>query len=450
MQAQCQARRGQPADRNERDVVLARVDRELPADVVEQVVELLRAALDRLRKPVHALGQRQRPTLDEPVRVQQQQVAGLELDRRLAAARVEADADRRRAAALEEDRRPALAQVQGRGVAGARVAADPALVVDDHVGDRRERRPHGARELTESAEHGAGLEAVERVDAQRVAELRHRRRRDHALADDVADDDADPVVAEVDHVVPVAADLELVPAREVAHGRVDPLDLGQPAREDALLQRHGDLVLPLVDHHPLEHERRAVGGEGEQLDIVLAEEVDGAAADVHDAQHAAADGQRHADQRAAALAQVAADDLRILQVADVAGLAVAAMPPAMPCPSGTLTSRSTSGPCPPPAAMRSTRSSSSSTRIAARSAWRMLRTFVSSSCRNSSDRLRGQARLEDRLELVEPAAGVLGPAARVLLALVEPGALERLAALLEEHVDQGAVLAAQPSRRSRS
>ena len=45
-------------------------------------------------------------------------------------------------------------------------------------------------------------------------------------------------------------------------------------------------------------------------------------------------------------------------------------------------------------------------------------------------RLCGQARLQDRLQLVEPAPGVLGPAPGVLLALVQSRPLECLPALL--------------------
>ena len=57
-------------------------------------------------------------------------------------------------------------------------------------------------------------------------------------------------------------------------------------------------MLALVHHHPLEGEPGPVGREDEQLEVVLGERVDGQAADVHDAEDAALDGQRHADQRA--------------------------------------------------------------------------------------------------------------------------------------------------------
>ena len=124
-------------------------------------------------------------------------------------------------------------------------------------------------------------------------------------------------MAEVDHVVPVSAHLELVPPREVANREVEALDLREPTGENALLQRHRDLVLSLVDHHPLERERRTVGRERQELEVVFAEEVRRQAADVHDAEHASADGQRHADQRAAALAKVTADDVDLLEIRHV-------------------------------------------------------------------------------------------------------------------------------------
>ena len=50
-------------------------------------------------------------------------------------------------------------------------------------------------------------------------------------------------------------------------------------------------------------------------------------------------------------------------------------------------------------------------------------------------RLRRQACLEDRLQLVEPPARVLGAAPGVLLPLVQPCPFERLPALLQENVD---------------
>ena len=117
------------------------------------------------------------------------------------------------------------------------------------------------------------------------------------------------MLAQLDHVVPVAAHLELVPPGQVADGHVQTLDLRQPAGEHALLERDRDLVLALVDHPPLEGQRDAIAGQGHQLEVVAGEGVDLDRADVHHAEHASLDGERHTDQRAARLAQVVADDL---------------------------------------------------------------------------------------------------------------------------------------------
>ena len=49
----------------------------------------------------------------------------------------------------------------------------------------------------------------------------HRHRRREAPSDDVADDRHDPVLADVDHVVPVAAHLQVPGAGAVASRDVD-------------------------------------------------------------------------------------------------------------------------------------------------------------------------------------------------------------------------------------
>ena len=65
------------------------------------------------------------------------------------------------------------------------------------------------------------LEPVDRVGAQRGAQLAHRHGRLDAAPDDVADDDADATARKRDDVVPVAAHLGLAAARQVAHGELD-------------------------------------------------------------------------------------------------------------------------------------------------------------------------------------------------------------------------------------
>src|SRR5207244_10725149 len=111
-------------------VVLARLEGELVADEVEHVFEPFGRVLDRVAQLVHALFKRRSPRFDEAVRVEEDHVAGFELRRRLPEARPEPDAERRRATAFEEDRRPAAAQEERRRMPGARIAADAAAEVE--------------------------------------------------------------------------------------------------------------------------------------------------------------------------------------------------------------------------------------------------------------------------------------------------------------------------------
>ena len=89
--------------------------------------------------------------------------------------------------------------------------------------DRRDRAEPGLldllRELVEPAEQLGHALDDEPERAHRAPQLAHRRRRLNAVADDVADRDEDTPVLALDQVVPVAADLELGGAGEVAHRR---------------------------------------------------------------------------------------------------------------------------------------------------------------------------------------------------------------------------------------
>ena len=82
----------------------------------------------------------------------------------------------------------------------------------------------------ELVDDDAPATALERVRAQRVAQLAHQRGRADAVPDDVAHRDAEPAAVEREHVVPVAADVGARAARHVARRDQQPGHLRQPRR----------------------------------------------------------------------------------------------------------------------------------------------------------------------------------------------------------------------------
>jgi hypothetical protein len=100
-----------------------------------------------------------------------------------------------------------------------------------------------------------------------------------------------------DHVVPVAADLGLAGRRQVASGRVEPRQAGQPLRQQAALQGLGDPVLALVDAQVVDRQRDAIGREAQQKDVVLREAPRRRDADLQHARDGAAGEQRDAEDR---------------------------------------------------------------------------------------------------------------------------------------------------------
>ena len=127
------------------------------------------------------------------------------------------------------------------------VPRPPLPWVDDEVDERRECRVHHPLdELVEPRDDGVRIVVLEGEGAEGVAKLAHHRRGLHALADDVADDEADRAVLELDDVVPVSADVDADRAREVPGRQRHPADRRQALRENAALHRLRDSALGLV------------------------------------------------------------------------------------------------------------------------------------------------------------------------------------------------------------
>ena len=100
-----------------------------------------------------------------------------------------------------------------------------------------------------AAEDRLRRRVLEGVGAEGVAELAHERGGRDALARHVADRDLDDAVGPPQHVEPVAPDLQARAPGLVARRRVDGLDR-RNVRQEAALQRDGDVVLLLVPQRP--------------------------------------------------------------------------------------------------------------------------------------------------------------------------------------------------------
>ena len=81
------------------------------------------------------------------------------------------------------------------------------------------------------------------VGPHRRAQLAHHRRRAHAAAHHVADDQRGPPAAELDHVVPVAADLGALDAGAVVGRDLEVVEVEALLGQQAALQLVGDRVL---------------------------------------------------------------------------------------------------------------------------------------------------------------------------------------------------------------
>ena len=205
------------------------------------------AAPDGLDEAVDPLVDRAPTALDEPVRVEDDDAAGRQLDDALPVLRAEACPERKPAAAPPAPRR---------GRPGTRrPAADgrPTRSGGRPRRDRRSRTPPSrtmcpARRLRAGracASAVGGLSRSMRDRTERVSQLPHARRGVNALPDDVSDDEPDAALGELDGVEPVASDVDLLRTRQVARGDLRACQPRESHRQDAPLEGLGDRPLGL-------------------------------------------------------------------------------------------------------------------------------------------------------------------------------------------------------------
>ena len=109
------------------------------------------------------------------------------------------------------------------------------------------------------AEDRAGLELLQRRDADRLTDCRHQHGRIETLAGDVADRERQLPVRERERVVPVAADAHVL-RRGGVHGiERKPVDPGQRLRQRGTLERVDDALLPAIVQDVVVGERDAFG-----------------------------------------------------------------------------------------------------------------------------------------------------------------------------------------------
>ena len=123
-----------------------------------------------------------------------------------------------------------------------------------------------------SGEEVAGLRMLARERAEHELRHRHVGRRLDAVAGDVAEDDREPAVLELEEVVDVAADVDAC-GRLVHLSDLEPFDLRLLAREERALHRVGELLLLLIEARVVDREcsltrdreRGIDGGVGDRL-----------------------------------------------------------------------------------------------------------------------------------------------------------------------------------------
>ena len=238
--------------------------------------------------------------LGDAVRVEDDQLAGRELDRHVGQHRLDLGAEQRPEPADRLDR-AGRAQHERQRVpaAGERHAGAARVQLEVAEGDGAEAAVVArlAQRAVQMGEDGGRPRLVLGGRAQRVARERGDRRRLRALAADVADQRGDPAVARGEHVVEVAADLDPLAGGDEAHGDGEAGDRRDARRQQRALQHLGDVALARVRLRLRDRDRGELAELREDRLVARRERAVRVVGDLERAERAAGAAQHHADRR---------------------------------------------------------------------------------------------------------------------------------------------------------
>ena len=272
------SRAGRDARGEDRDIVVGKARRERHDRLVDALHDGLgrRAgeALQQRGESLLAVQLARVAPLRDAVGPEREQVADAELRREVVELRTQVDAEQRAADARLLDVAATSAQHERRRVTGARDGHLVAVV--DGAKERERRRAELARvvvpedRLVRDLQHAARRALVARGDAHRMTRQGRQRGRSRTLAGDVADRER-VAVGDRPGVVEVASDLGPDAGRPVARGDLHAGGLHQRSRQQALLQRVGDLALGLVQARVVDRERSTAGEVVRDGEVALGE-----------------------------------------------------------------------------------------------------------------------------------------------------------------------------------
>ena len=223
------------------------------------------------RPPLVQCHRRCRPApLDEPVGVREQRHPRTQRQARLADRPSVRPAERRGRCLVQQRHFPRRRRRAGAAAGGPRRSSELAGVRVEREEGRRRHAGVGD-DPSQPARDLGGRSVLVGERAEGIPELPHQHRGRDAAAGDVADGEVDDAVGPAHGVVPVAADLEPDPAGAVAAGEIERPRSRAAVRQQAPLQRHGDIVLLLVAARPRERAPGVVGVRGEEGVIGLVE-----------------------------------------------------------------------------------------------------------------------------------------------------------------------------------